>query len=351
LLDNYGARLMLPVVAAALAVACCWMSQVTTIVGLYIGFSCVRSLGQGALTILSAWIVGEWFSRKRGLATALSGLGGGLSVMTIPILNGWLIQQYGWEIAWQVVAAFVAAALILPGWFIVRNRPEDIGHHPDGIDPADEDYSKTEDHQPQKSFILADEHSWTVTEVLKHPTFWKLVSVPTVSALVGTGLVFHCIALLGTHGISENWAVGMISFQALFATLLTFPAGWATDRYPSRYLLSIAMLALSSASILALIMPAHWMSVVYAMLLGINGAIFRSTGTVVWINYFGRLHQGAVRGVAWSIMIIGSALGPIPLALSVDYYQSYTPALVMFILLPLVAAVAVWSAHPPQQHA
>ena len=89
------------------------------------------------------------------------------------------------------------------------------------------------------------------------------------------------------------------------------------------------------------------MAIVYALLLGLNGSIMRCTATVVWINYYGRTHQGAVRGVVWAVMILASALGPLPLALSIDHFDSYGPALVAFLGLPLIAAVAVWGARPP----
>ena len=103
--------------------------------GLYVGFGLIRSLGQGSLTLVAMWIVGEWFTRKRGLATAISGLGGSLSVMSFPIINGLLISTFGWRSTWAMLGTLVWTALILPAVFVLRDRPEDIGHHPDGLPP------------------------------------------------------------------------------------------------------------------------------------------------------------------------------------------------------------------------
>ncbi|MFH1302076.1 MAG: MFS transporter [Planctomycetota bacterium] len=352
LLDYWGARIVLPIVAIGLTLACFFMSQIHTLTGLYIGFSLVRSLGQGALTLISVWMVGEWFEKKRGRATALAGFGSAFSVMTVPLINSWLITQYGWKTGWVFHAVTVAVCLILPGILLVRNRPEDLGLHPDGIDPALEPVPETEPvmsgKKQKRPLLIPTIESWTVRQVLRDPTFWKLLSVITTHALVGTGLVFHQISLLGSHGIPENWAIRMMSFQAICATVLMFPAGWVTDRLPSRYILCFSMLCLSLANLIVLTMPAIWMVVVYTFLLGTTGSIFRSTATVVWINYYGRMNQGAVRGVAWSMMILASALGPLPVAMSIDYFGSYNPVLYLFTAMPLVAAAAVWSAHPPQ---
>lgn len=372
LVDRFGARVMLPLIATALGAACYQMSNTGSLSDLYINFCFVRSLGQGALSLVSVWLIGEWFERRRGMATAIAGLGGGLSVMTIPVFNNYMIENHGWETAWIALATGVWVALVLPGIILIRDRPEDLGLQPDGRDSdepteapnrdtpvSSDDRPDTVDGSPEEPEVHGHsrpkitqlEDSWTVSEVIRNATFWKLLSVPATSGLVGTGLVFHQVALLGQHGLSPFEALGLMTIQAGFATLMTFPAGYATDRIPSRFILFFAMLVLASATLLVIGMPAPWLSVVYALLLGLHGSIMRSTANVVWINYYGRLHQGAVRGVAWAMMILGAALGPFPLAYSIDYLDSYNPALYGFLALPLFAAVAVWTAHPPERTA
>ena len=350
LVDRFGARVMLPLIACGLGAACLLMSRVESLVGLYLGFAFVRSLGQGALSLVSVWLVGEWFARKRAMATAIAGLGGGFSVMTVPLINNWIIERYGWESGWVALALAVWAVLVLPGILLVRDRPEDIGLTPDGFD-AEQPASEAEPARSlwRRATIAPTEESWTVPEVLRNATFWKLLSVPGTAGLVGTGLIFHQVKLLGQHGLSPTAALAMMTVQAVFATIMTFPIGWATDRIPNRFILSAAMLMLASAVILMLTMPAAWLAVVYALVLGLHGSILRSTASVVWINYFGRANQGAVRGVAWSVMILASALGPLPLAESIDRYGSYTPALLAFLALPLFAAIAVFTAHAPRR--
>ncbi len=354
-LDRFGARIILPLIGAALGVSCFCMSLVGSLPGLYLGFTFVRSFGQGALTLASIWLVGEWFERRRGMATAIAGLGGGLSVMTVPLCAHWLINGFGWETTWTIMAAIVAGLLVVPGALLIRDRPEDLGLRPDGIEPdqTEPDNAADADELDPGAAALAkiEAESWTVPEVLRDPTFWKLLTVPATAALVGTGLIFHQVALLGSRGVPATWALALLSVQAVFATTMTFPAGWATDRFPSRYILFFAMLVLSAANLLALTLPVIWLVVAYSLLLGLQGSIFRSTAAVVWINYYGRLHQGAIRGMAWSVMILASALGPLPVAVSIDKWNSYDPVLYLFITLPLLAAAAVWSAHPPQKKA
>ncbi len=337
LVDRLGARLLLPIIALLLGGACICMSRAEGIVGLYIGFMLIRPLGQGALTLVGTWLVGEWFERRRGFASAISGIGGSVSVMTIPLLNLWLCTQYSWRTAWFVLGCLVSASLVLPSLLFIRDRPEDLGLQPDGLD------SLAHSREPKGGTVSG----WSVAQVLRDPTFWKLLAVPATSGMVGTGLIFHQVNLLGSHGVSNFWAVALLSIQAAIATLAAFGAGWLTDRYSNRHLLVIAMLMLVLATVIVMVMPHPAFAVVYAVLLGLHGSVMRTTGNVVWLNYYGRAHQGAVRGLAFAVMILASAAGPVPFALASDRLGSYDVALIAFAIVPLFAATLVMSAKPP----
>lgn len=340
--DRFGARRMLPAIALLLGLGCLAMSQVSGLLGLYLSFSWVRSLGQGALTLVAAWIVGEWFALRRGLATALSGLGGSISVMSFPLLNTYMIAELGWERAWMVLAVMVWVVLMVPAVLLVRDRPEDLGLRPDGLSAPAAETQTPAVHGP----VLSE--AWSVLDVLRDPTFWKLLSVPATSGMVGTGLVFHQLALLGSRGVPAGWAMGLLSLQAVIASVAVMGAGWLTDRIQNRYLLVGAMLLLTAGVTMVGLMPVPQLALVYAFLLGLHGSILRSTGSVVWLTYYGRQNQGAIRGVAMSVMIFGAAVGPLPLAVAADQFGTYTAALWLFAVVPLLAACLVFTATPPR---
>ncbi|MAX20664.1 MAG: hypothetical protein CMJ60_00610, partial [Planctomycetaceae bacterium] len=94
--DKYGARIFLSMTSVCLALTCVFMSQVEHITSLYIGLSLLRIFGQGLMCLLGAWLVGEWFEQRRGFAMGIIGIGGALSVATVPLGNAWLIEANGW---------------------------------------------------------------------------------------------------------------------------------------------------------------------------------------------------------------------------------------------------------------
>lgn len=346
LLDRVGARVLLPTLGLLLGLACLWMSSIGTLVGLSVGFTLIRSIGQGAVTLASTWLVGEWFQQRRGLAMGVVGLGGAASVMTIPQLNDWMIDEYGWRMAWWGLATMVWCGLVLPALLLVRDRPEPLGllsdgrWHDDQLDPSSPSL--------QTSLEDSQEVDLTVGQAVRLSSFWKLLAVWCTTSMVGTGLIFHQVSLLATHGVARDDALLLLGMQALVGTGSGVLAGFLTDMGFERFLLGASMLFLSLAIGLMLWMPDPRWALAYAGLMGLQGGIIRTAGTAVWINYYGRTSQGAIRGVAMAAAVVAAACGPLPLALSWDWTGSYSVSLIVFGVLPLLAGTGVLTARSPR---
>ena len=84
LLDRYGARVMLVVVAVLFGFAAIWMSNVSHPLQVYAGFTAIRTLGQGSLTLIPTTLVALWFVRQRGRVMALHLLGATASLAFFP---------------------------------------------------------------------------------------------------------------------------------------------------------------------------------------------------------------------------------------------------------------------------
>lgn len=355
-LDRFGARVVLPMVAAGLAAACGWMSMLTSAIGLYIGFTLIRCLGQGSLTLISNWIVGEWFQKYRGRAAGVCGVGGTMSVLFIPQLNNWLIERMGWRNTWLILGGVVAISLIVPAVLFLKNRPEDLGLLPDwqrdAASPASSESAtpavgESSLPETQVARALVDANSFTAAEAIRCSAFWKVAAVVGTVSLVGTGLVFHQVSIVADLGVSRTDAISALGVQAVAATFSTLLAGYLTDRMPVRFILATSMFLEVLAILLLLHLPAPKWVFAYSALLGLHGGIIRSAGSIVWINYFGRKYQGSIQGYSMSVMVLAAALGPLPLALCRDYLGDYQWGLYAFLALPTCAGIGVLTAVPP----
>jgi sugar phosphate permease len=345
LIDRFGARVLLPLTSMLLAASCILMSYVEHLPLLYLSLGMLRLFGQGLMCLLATWLVGEWFQEKRGLVMGLMGVGGALSVMTFPLLNRYFILNYDWQTAWLVLAAILLVTFVIPPWLAVRNRPEEEGLFPDWKYHPPEKYPT---HATKYSPHITRE-TWTRSEALRNPTFWKLVMCITCTSLVGTGVIFYADRVLEPVGMSGNKPYYVLALQALLATITCIVAGYLTSKIQARYLLATAMFLLAAAMALLVTMSSPWMVLPFAIMGGVHGGIIRTVGSVVWVNYYGREHQGAVAGAAVSVAVAGSALGPLPLAISEDMFGTLEPALILFMCLPIIAGIVVLSAAPPKR--
>ncbi len=126
LLDKYGARIMMTSVCILFGFAAIWMSQVDHLLKLYAGFTFIRILGQGSLTLIPTTLIALWFIRRRGRAIAFGSIGGALSAATFPILIHTLITNTGWRNVWLVLAVIIWLTLLLPAFLLVRRSHESV---------------------------------------------------------------------------------------------------------------------------------------------------------------------------------------------------------------------------------
>ena len=168
LFDRRGHRLMTTVVVVLLSLACVWMSLVSSVPMLLAGFLLIRLLGQGSMSLSSSTMAPQWFIAKKGQALSLVSLGGVVSSAVLPPLNTWIIQNYGWQMGWRFWAVLLCLVMAPIAYFLIRDRPEDVGLWPDDIQPVETTENAEAD--------LFDEISWTVREAVGTRSFWFLLS-------------------------------------------------------------------------------------------------------------------------------------------------------------------------------
>jgi MFS family permease len=132
MVDRFGVRHVLLVIASLFGLAQIGFGAIGNLALLALGFAALRFLGQGSLMLCSANLVSQWFSRKRGFALSLMGLGFAATMAAHPPLAQWLIDSVGWREAWLWLGIVTWLLLLPPILLLVQNRPEDLGLEPDG---------------------------------------------------------------------------------------------------------------------------------------------------------------------------------------------------------------------------
>lgn len=340
LVDRVGARKMAVIVSILLVAACMFNSLVVNWAMLFIGFFAIRLLGQGSMTLVPNSLVPQWFIQKRGRALSLAALGGMIGSAAFPLINVWLIELYGWRTTWQILGASVLLVFTPLAFLFIRNRPEDIGLRPDNGPVLNE--------KEQQKQLSAD-ISWTVKEAKKTRTFWLLLFCVAVPALVNTGMTFHLVSIFSLQSLAPETAALVLSLMAVIGFPVTFLAGYLLDKIRVQWMLAavfagelVSIFLLKEADVFS---AAILFAVVWGFMLGIE----RVTLSVVWPNYFGRQYLGSITGISMAVMVVGSALGPLPFGLFFDRFGSYTEVLWVIMIFPLLGIVASLLASPPEK--
>jgi MFS family permease len=271
---------------------------------------------------------------------ALNSLGAVASQAAFPPLIHLLISAFGWRSAWVALAVTVWGLLLLPSILLVRRSPESVNLLPDG---------KPRQLEQQSPLPSNREVNFTLAEALRTRAFWLLMLAGSSQSLIGTALVFHHVSVLGSRGLDAVVAASALSVIAPGALTGTFLAGFLCDKFPNRYVLVAGQIILIFAMLLTLVMDQPWQAIAYGGALGLAGGTLMTTAAVIWPNYYGREHLGAIRGVVTAGMVASAALGPLPFGFLFDILNNYTSAVLIFLALPVACAIAAFMATPPRR--
>ncbi len=333
-IDRAGVSRAMLVVGLAFGGALMAAGAVQGIVTLALAFTGIRMLGQGALALVGQTGIALWFDRRRGLAIGLATtVSAGMMALSPLALTG-LIDGVGWRVAWVVAGGVIWLTVVPVALFAIVDRPSDIGQIPDGRLARGE-----------VEYVPAP--SLTTREALRTPAFWSVTAIVALSGCLITGLFFNQFSILAERGLSrtETAIVFVPGFVGTVAAGFLF--SWLTDKVTARILLPITGVTLAAGLALATVVTPGAAAVLYGFLLGVNIGQIQALSSTVYARWFGTAHIGAIRGIATSFTIGGSALGPLLLSLGFDIAGSYTPVLLISVAVTLAVAAATVAVKPP----
>jgi len=343
--DKYGARIMISVMSLLLGLACIYMGLVRGALMLGIGFFMMRQFGQGSLSLVSRNVINLWWVRRRGVAMGISGVAvaliGGLS----PYIINSMIPVYGWRMTYILMGAMLILFMLPIGWVFTRDRPEDHGLQPDGAAAPD----------PENTEREPLEANWTLSQAIRTRAFWLITSSSFVMSMLNTGLAFHLFSIFADSGLSSTMAASVFVPIAATGALMQLASGIAIGRVPAHVLQALGLFLNATILVMAAKLSSAGMAYSFGVVMGVQSGVEMLVISVVYANYFGRRHLGSIGGLAATIGIAGSALGPMPLGIARDLLGSYSTVLIGFAALPLVLGIACLlfcrpPGEPPAEH-
>ncbi len=338
LIDERGTRVAMGLVGGLFGLVLAAMAGVTGLLTLALGFVGIRMLGQGGLSLVATTSVAPWFDRRRGMAIGVTTAIGSGIIALVPVGSEVLISQTSWRAAWLILAAVILLIVVPIAARGMIDDPAHVGQRIDG-DP--------EPHPDDP--IPARATSFTRGEALRTSMFWAMAAAVAATGMIGTGLAFHQIDLLGEQGLTPTQAAGNFIPQTVAALITMLVVGGLIDRLAPRWVLLGSMTILSGAMLAVPYVAPGWTAIAYGVAVGASGSSVRALEAASFPRLFGLASLGRIRGVVTSISVASTAFGPLALSLGHDLTGSYRQVLLVLLVIPVAVAVAGFLAPVPRR--
>jgi MFS family permease len=346
IVDQRGARDVQLVGAVMLTLGFWSMAAAPTLPFLYlammgplaIGTTCIGALPNNAA-------VARWFVRRRGRALGLSTAGISAGGILCAPLAQWLLDHYGWRVAYALLGAGVLVVLVPPVALLMRRDPADLGLVPDG-EPAPGSAAAS-------AALLEYEAGRSVRPAVavRQPAFWLLAAA---FALTMTGLscvLLYQVPLLLDHGMPAQQASIVLGALAAMGVLGKLGFGALLDRFDQRHVAAVCFvlqgvgvgLLLAGAGAEPVLLVSY--VVLYGYTMGGNATLLASLSG----EAFGRLHYGAISGRMTPVLVVTQAIAVPMVGYVRDRTGSFTPVLLAVIAASVVAAGLILRVRLPQK--
>lgn len=304
-------------------------------------FVMLRFFGQGVLTMASQNMMVKWFDKRRGFAMSFSSVALALIFSLAPLFLDNLIQTWGWRGAWRVIALVLITVVPLIIVLFFVDNPQKVGLQPDG---KEADYPSTQ--QAVKQPVYKE---FTLSEARRTFTYWVFVGFLAMQGLYSTGFTFHIVSIFAESALDRQMALSVFPPAAAIAMLFTFTFSWLSDHIPLKYILILQGIGAVLATLGLLYLPTVELAY-YVMILGygMSGGLYRVIYAVSWPKLFGQKHLGAISGQAMTVIVFGSALGPVLFSFSLSQYGVYAVAAAVCTAIYAGLTIAALFANNPQ---
>ena len=345
LIDRFDVRLMLVLGTTLAGLGFVLLSLTHSYIFFVLVFIGPLSVGfQAGFNQATMATVNHWFRRKRGLAMSIVQTGQAIGGVVIFPLVALAVLKLGWR-----PAAFLSGLVVLmllPLVLLIRRSPESMGLLPDG--------ERRAFHDPLEGALrpahrLGDTQEFTAREALRTPAFWLLAAFHGLRNVPYSGVFVHLVPLLVWKGLDQPTAAFFVGLTALSTVIVRPLTGWLGDRQSKQKIGAVGvLLGALGLVVLAYSDGALWSIVCFAILFSFGDAINSVTWALVG-DFFGRTNFATIRG--WISMFQSFASMPAAVFTGwiYDQTQSYTYALIVFIISYGVAGLILWLVPHPKR--
>jgi len=343
MLDRFGSRKTLFFGGLCCLAGWILLSTVSSLWQLYLFYGVVMGIAVANTHLVPVQATSrKWFVKRAGLAAGILGSAFAVgSAVLSPVLTT-LASDWNWEKV-SLLAAFVfGVSILLLSFFVVRDTPESIGLHPDGVTAA-----PITGAMPRRP---TTENDWSVKEAVKTPQLWLLFLAYGISGTVFNAIASQIVIWGVDLGMKSAAAGFMVTLFNLPSIVTRVSGGWLGDRIGKMKVMIIGTLFTLVVMLVGwrfIHSPAQLMFFVPVLGLSVGPA------TNLFAPYLGDIFGRKNVGSLFAILTLGwgsiGGFGPIIWGAIHDATGSYELALLISAGCYAIALAALLLCRPPKR--
>jgi MFS family permease len=368
LINRFGPRKTLAIGGIIIALCCVLMALMAqvclTVAGhaypvMYWIICFFLGLGLSLSTVVPIQtLVLLWFNVHRALALGLVLGGGAIGGFIYPQVISASIVSYGndWRVGWYAIAVACLAGAVI-ALIAVRNRPEDLGQHPDGMDPGAEQAAMAHvRHRPIMTYRTT--LAWSFRDAVKTRSLWLIVATTAFVFFLWQAVLTQTPAHLHDRGFSPVDPNLIFHPAFIYGLILAFSiigrlgVSFLGEKIETRFLISIAGFSLLAGGILFTVASRDnlWAAYLYPLLAGFGfGTTYVATPLIVG-NYFGAASFPSISRITNPVNSIFQFAAPAFAGYMYDINGNYDMAMFIACAGALIGAVLILFCTPPKAH-
>jgi MFS family permease len=306
-----------------------------------------RMLAGGVLGFTASTVIPKWFVAQRGRAVGFTSLGSRAGSTITPLYTQLLVSLGSWRAAYAATGLVMWLLSMIPAALFLRRQPEDMGLLPDGVAVGEGRQARASDSNSGVRHPGSAEAALTRHQVLRLWSFHALLAATGLVWIARTGFTLHMIPYFTDRGFTEGVAVAVVAMQAGSGGVGSLVSGFLAERFTARLVMTIESLIVGLGFILVLALHSATLLLVWGFFYGFMQAGTVTLQQVIFADYYGRRHLGAIQGAVQFVQTLGQAIGPLVAALAYDLTGSYAVIFVVFGLSIVVSGLFVFLARRP----
>jgi OFA family oxalate/formate antiporter-like MFS transporter len=297
---------------------------------LYLAYGTMAILGAGTIPVTWTRAITTNFFRQRGLALGLTLSGTGLCAMVVPQYAVWMVDEFGWRVAYLGLALMplvIAGPLVYFGF-----KPKE------GLSAGSAD--GTEVHW-----------GMTLNQAFKRGKYWVLLVSIFLIYMAVSGIGPNLIPALTDDGLSTTDAATALGVYGAAIVLGRVVVGYLVDHFWAPAVAALSMSLPVLGCLLLSSEPSFVEAVLASLLIGIAAGAELDLMSFLAAKYFGLKHYAKIYAVLYATLAICSGTAPMMFARVYDVTESYDVGFVICAVLFAAGGLLVLAmgAYPKQR--